>query len=123
MARNLASPRRPDNAPIAPQFAPEAAMETGETPRVGSESLEGNPMHSSRFRRRDHARRSDLAVRLRAGRQAERQQQQRYEDPSRFLMEGQKPPKDAVRVEEMVNYFAYAYPGPDDATRRPRSAI
>lgn len=29
------------------------------------------------------------------------------------LMNGQLPPKDAVRIEEMVNYFPYAYPGPD----------
>ncbi|WP_377194162.1 vWA domain-containing protein [Ruegeria meonggei] len=29
------------------------------------------------------------------------------------LMRGQLPPKDAVRVEEMVNYFPYAYPAPE----------
>ncbi len=29
------------------------------------------------------------------------------------LMAGALPPKDAVRVEEMVNYFPYAYPAPD----------
>ncbi|MGI9367574.1 MAG: vWA domain-containing protein [Ruegeria sp.] len=29
------------------------------------------------------------------------------------LMNGSLPPKDAVRVEEMVNYFPYAYPAPD----------
>lgn len=29
------------------------------------------------------------------------------------LMRGQLPPKDAVRVEEMVNYFPYNYPTPD----------
>ena len=28
------------------------------------------------------------------------------------LMHGQLPPKDAVRVEEMVNYFPYSYPAP-----------
>jgi Ca-activated chloride channel homolog len=28
------------------------------------------------------------------------------------LMNGQMPPRDAVRVEEMVNYFPYAYPAP-----------
>lgn len=31
------------------------------------------------------------------------------------LLNGQMPPKDAVRVEEMVNYFPYAYPAPDGA--------
>ncbi|MEM6637958.1 MAG: von Willebrand factor type A domain-containing protein [Pseudomonadota bacterium] len=29
------------------------------------------------------------------------------------LIGGQLPPKDAVRVEEMINYFPYAYPAPD----------
>ncbi len=29
------------------------------------------------------------------------------------LMNGSLPPQDAVRVEEMVNYFPYAYPAPD----------
>jgi Ca-activated chloride channel homolog len=29
------------------------------------------------------------------------------------LMAGMLPPRDAVRVEEMVNYFPYAYPAPD----------
>ncbi|MES0825012.1 vWA domain-containing protein [Ruegeria sp. SCP11] len=32
------------------------------------------------------------------------------------LMRGQLPPKDAVRVEEMVNYFPYSYPAPEGAT-------
>ena len=36
----------------------------------------------------------------------------------RHLMEGEWPPADAVRPEEVVNYFDYGYPGPDapDAT-------
>ena len=37
-----------------------------------------------------------------------------YANIRRFLMNGQKPPKDAVRVEEMVNYFGYDYPAPED---------
>ena len=32
----------------------------------------------------------------------------------RFLNMGQRPPKDAVRIEEMVNYFDYSYPEPTD---------
>ncbi len=36
-----------------------------------------------------------------------------YSNIRRFLMNGQMPPKDAVRVEEMINYFSYDYPGPD----------
>jgi len=38
-----------------------------------------------------------------------------YANARRFLMHGQLPPPDAVRVEEMVNYFRYDYPAP---TRR-----
>ncbi len=36
-----------------------------------------------------------------------------YSNVRRFLMNGQLPPKDAVRVEEMVNYFSYDYPKPE----------
>jgi Ca-activated chloride channel homolog len=35
-----------------------------------------------------------------------------YSNMRRFINNGQKPPKDAVRIEEMVNYFDYEYPGP-----------
>lgn len=35
-----------------------------------------------------------------------------YANVRRFLTQGYAPPPDAVRVEEMVNYFAYAYPNP-----------
>jgi Ca-activated chloride channel family protein len=40
------------------------------------------------------------------------------------LMDGRLPPKDAVRVEEMVNYFPYDYPAPtDDAAFRPTVSV
>jgi Ca-activated chloride channel family protein len=35
-----------------------------------------------------------------------------YANVRRFLNAGQLPPKDAVRLEELVNYFPYAYPLP-----------
>ena len=35
-----------------------------------------------------------------------------YSNVRRFLQDGQLPPKDAVRIEEMVNYFPYAYEPP-----------
>ena len=38
-----------------------------------------------------------------------------YANVRRFLTAGQLPPEDAVRVEEMLNYFDYSYPAP--ATR------
>ena len=35
-----------------------------------------------------------------------------YSNTRRFLTEGQLPPRDAVRIEELVNYFSYDYPQP-----------
>jgi Ca-activated chloride channel family protein len=35
-----------------------------------------------------------------------------YANVRRFLSLGQRPPKDAVRIEEMINYFTYDYPPP-----------
>ncbi|MCB2195060.1 MAG: von Willebrand factor type A domain-containing protein [Bacteroidetes bacterium] len=37
-----------------------------------------------------------------------------YANVRRFLNNGQKPPVDAVRIEEMINYFNYDYPQPDN---------
>jgi Ca-activated chloride channel family protein len=36
-----------------------------------------------------------------------------YSNLRRFLNVGQKPPIDAVRIEEMINYFTYSYPQPE----------
>jgi len=36
-----------------------------------------------------------------------------YANARRFLTQGQMPPRDAVRTEEMINYFRYDYPAPD----------
>lgn len=35
-----------------------------------------------------------------------------YSNVRRMLMAGQRPPADAVRAEEMINYFDYGYPAP-----------
>ena len=35
-----------------------------------------------------------------------------YANIRRFLTQGQRPPRDAVRIEEMINYFDYDYPNP-----------
>jgi len=37
-----------------------------------------------------------------------------YSNVRRFLASGQLPPREAVRVEELVNYFPFAYAGPRD---------
>ncbi len=36
-----------------------------------------------------------------------------YSNVRRFINMGQKPPIDAVRIEEMINYFSYDYPQPE----------
>ncbi|MBH8558823.1 vWA domain-containing protein [Hymenobacter negativus] len=42
-----------------------------------------------------------------------------YSNVRRFLNEGQLPPRDAVRVEEMLNYFRYDYTAPPTASPDP----
>lgn len=37
-----------------------------------------------------------------------------YANVRRFIAQGQKPYADAVRIEEMINYFDYSYPQPTD---------
>jgi len=37
-----------------------------------------------------------------------------YANIRRYINNSQMPPKDAVRIEEMVNYFSYDYPAPGD---------
>lgn len=36
-----------------------------------------------------------------------------YSNTRRFITSGQVPPKDAVRIEELINYFPYRYPQPE----------
>lgn len=40
-----------------------------------------------------------------------------YSNVRRFLNEGRLPPRDAVRIEELVNYFRYDYPLPQTRTQ------
>ena len=40
-----------------------------------------------------------------------------YANVRRFLNDGQLPPEDAVRVEELINYFRYDYPAPASGQR------
>ena len=43
-----------------------------------------------------------------------------YANVRRFITGGQLPPKDAVRIEEMINYFDYDYALPSDSRSRSR---
>jgi len=36
-----------------------------------------------------------------------------YSNVRRFINDGRLPPKDAVRIEELINYFTYDYPSPE----------
>src|SRR5688500_20313804 len=36
-----------------------------------------------------------------------------YANMRRFLNAGNRPPLDAVRIEELINYFEYEYPAPN----------
>ena len=40
-----------------------------------------------------------------------------YANVRRFLNDGSRPPTDAVRVEELINYFDYGYARPTSAAR------
>lgn len=40
-----------------------------------------------------------------------------YANTRRFLTQGMMPPQDAVRTEEMINYFRYDYPRPKDRSQ------
>lgn len=42
-----------------------------------------------------------------------------YSNLRRFIKNGQTPPPDAVRIEEMINYFKYDYPGPKNDSKDP----
>lgn len=43
-----------------------------------------------------------------------------YSNMRRFLTQGSWPPADAVRIEELVNYFSYDYAPPKSETRNPK---
>ena len=60
---------------------------------------------TSRFRRADEAPVSTFSVDVDTA---------AYSNVRRMLVAGQLPPHEAVRVEEMINYFDYAYPTPAD---------
>ena len=45
-----------------------------------------------------------------------------YSNVRRFLAGGRRPPRDAVRIEELVNYFTYDYPAPKAVDPAPFAA-
>jgi Ca-activated chloride channel family protein len=87
--------------PVAPalQGVPNPTTPTVES--AGGESYEGAV--ESGFLRVTDARLSSFSVDVDTA---------SYANVRRMLRDGQRPPPDAVRIEEMVNYFRYAYPAP-----------
>jgi Ca-activated chloride channel family protein len=45
-----------------------------------------------------------------------------YSNMRRFLLQGVMPPKDSVRIEELVNYFPYEYEAPGKSDEKPFAA-
>ena len=45
-----------------------------------------------------------------------------YTNTRRFIRDGERPPKDAVRIEEFLNYFQYDYPAPAAEDEHPFAA-
>ena len=117
---NVPPPAQPAVAPPAPVVAPEragsVAMRTsldvhGFAPPVVHRGLEVpvyNTEEYGRFEENPFLRPSDEPLSTfsidvdRAS----------YANVRRFVENGQRPPRDAVRIEEMVNYFTYDYPEP-----------
>lgn len=62
-----------------------------------------SPIKENRFQRPTNAPLSTFSIDVDAA---------SYSNLRRFINEGQMPPKDAVRIEEMINYFEYEYPQP-----------
>jgi Ca-activated chloride channel family protein len=46
-----------------------------------------------------------------------------YTNARRFIRDGETPPKDAVRIEEFLNYFQYDYPAPTAEDEHPFSVM
>ncbi|WP_258102647.1 von Willebrand factor type A domain-containing protein [Marinoscillum sp. MHG1-6] len=80
---------------------PPATYQDVATPYYGNEDYEG--IEENRFLRPFEKPLSTFSIDVDAA---------SYSNVRRFLNNGNKPPKDAVRVEEMINYFSYDYPQP-----------
>ena len=90
--------------------------ETKYAPMMSSVPVENHPAHNTEnyatihengFRPVAHSPLSTFSIDVDAA---------SYSNVRRFINQGQMPPKDAVRTEEMVNYFTYDYAPPTDGT-------
>ena len=95
----------PQAPPIAPSLAPQpshASAVAADAPPPSGESYQR--LTDNRFQSADRAQLSTFGVDVDTA---------SYSNVRRFLLDERRlPPADAVRVEEMINYFHYDYPAP-----------
>ncbi len=93
----------------SPSYAPAAAPYSGASPGLMGEPVQGwnteeyGHIQDNRFRKVGDDPLSTFSIDVDAA---------SYSNLRRFLKNGQMPPADAVRIEEMVNYFTYDYEQP-----------
>ncbi len=93
-ADRVAAPNAMEGSALSARYGMPRPM-----PGVGGESYQ--PLVENPFRPVTEARLSTFGIDVDTA---------SYANVRRFLTSGQLPPADAVRVEEMINYFRYAYP-------------
>lgn len=116
-AKSIADTRERDDRPVpameamdaiavAPAFAPPAAPSIAggiaASSRVNTERYANTP--DNPIQRTADASVSTFSIDVDTG---------SYSNVRRMLVAGQRPPADAVRAEEMLNYFDYGYPAPN----------
>jgi Ca-activated chloride channel family protein len=96
----------PANAPLVPN-APLATGQASFDPDNFTDfnREEYNPIFENEFLRVQDSPLSTFSIDVDAA---------SYSNVRRFLTNSQLPPVDAVRIEELINYFTYDYPDPDD---------
>lgn len=112
---NLPSPPAPPPPPPPSMYAPAPAIARAEAVRgkafvppvvvpsdPGNERYDGKDVSPVHMTRAEPV--STFSIDVDTG---------AYANVRRFLSQGQMPPKDAVRTEELINYFRYDYPLPE----------
>lgn len=103
LSAEIASPNAPPPPP-PPSMAPQAAagMPFYATPEPNTESYK--EIEENTFKTAQHTPLSTFSIDVDTA---------SYANMRRFLNDGTLPPADAVRVEELINYFPYDYPQPN----------
>ncbi len=100
LSAEIASPTAPPPPPMAPPAV--AGMAVYATPEPNTESYK--EIEENAFKTAQHTPLSTFSIDVDTA---------SYANVRRFLNDGTLPPADAVRVEELINYFPYAYPQPN----------